>query len=198
MKFMSKKWIFALTMGAALFCSAAEQQLFPKLNVWYTWKNKGMLGKIAKKAPSQQLPQGEIAFLPESGSGQYNCCAYGNEKISLDRAYRLTITLRISPDVNPDATATLSLSAKKAGHAWYSAVWGKTVKPSPKAEFTIQPGTDQSASVEVDLAKYPQLTEMVYLCPFVSVKNLKSGSIRVVRFELSSKPGVKPATPKKN
>ena len=174
--------MFFVFAGAMFAAGAAEEIRNPKLNNWYTWKGKTSRGKYVRVRPNAEFPQGAVRFDVDPGNGKYSASTYGNEKISPNQKFKFIVTVKFSDDVNSDVAVGLSLNGKIAGGNWYKD-YGKQVRPAVTAKFAAAPGKEVAAEVEVDLAKY-KLPDIVLISPFVSVSNLKTGSVTVTRCQM--------------
>ena len=175
--------------ASTIFVTGAEEVYTPKLNGWFTWKASKSRAKFIRTKPNAQYPHGMVRFEAVPGSGKYAASTYGNEKITPDKAVKIIVTVKFSEDVNKDVKVGLSLNGKIADGKWYAA-FGKQVRPPLKAQFAVTPGKESKAMLELDLTKY-DLPQLAMLSPFVSVNDLESGSVSVVKCEFITGEGGK-------
>ena len=186
---MRYAWIYCALILGITALNAAEEVRSPKINNWYTWKNKGSRGKLVRQKPNAQYPQGAVRFDVAPGEGKYAASTYGNEKVTPDKAVKIIVTVMFSGDVNKNVKVTLSLNGKIADGNWYSA-FGKQIRPPVKAQFAVTPGKESQAQLELDLTRY-NLPQLAMLTPFVSVSDLERGSVAVTGFKFITDEGGK-------
>lgn len=181
-KKMKNLLMLFLFAGAMFTAGAAEEIRDLKLNEWFTWKSPKNRAKFVRSKANAQYPQGAVRFDVAPGEGRYAATTYGNEKISAGDKFKFIITVKFSEDVNSDVKVGISLNGKNAKRDWYKD-YARQVRPAVTAAFAVAPGKESTAEVEVDLAKY-KLPEIVTICPFVSVSDLKSGSVTVTKCQM--------------
>ena len=162
------------TLLGIILCLAVMAEdptpLVKNIHGWNTWQRPDSGGKFERIAPSDELPQGAMKFLPDQDKDKYFIQWYKPFPVKPIDHLRFVFTFKSDEATNSDVAISLSLKARNQAKAWC-----KKPLASPQ-KATIEPGKVQELAIEVNLPEQ-DIPDIATLSPMITVTNLKTGSI---------------------
>lgn len=170
-----------LSIIAAFFCisllAADRTTLQMPLQNFRTYKNKDAAGIVNFVAKSAENPMTRRQFIADTSSQKYLIQLYGHDPAVLTDTKNYTLTVTVSDDINPEAELSFALKSKNKKYAWYGYIRAKIdAKKLTPGKHTFTTG--------IDLKNVKNLPELGYICPTITVRSLKNGTVMVESVEV--------------
>ena len=173
-----KKFILLLLAmtGMAVFAEDAAKDM--NLANFRIYKDKNRAGIVETIPKTAETPLRK-RFVADTSADSYIIQIYGHDPVALDDVKTYTLTYTVSADASADGDIGFALKTKNKKYGWY----GSLRAGVGKAE-TLTPGTHTIVAT-VDLKTY-KLPELGYLCPTVTVKGLKKGTVTIESIKVTT------------
>lgn len=175
-------FLFVMLTFGKIFAEEATATAAPMpvkmgLEHFRIYKTKGFAGRVEYVKKSTENPMTRRKFVPDDSEANYVVQLYGHDPAALSDVKAYTLTITVSDDVNPEAEIGFSLKSKNKKYGWYGSIRAKNdVKKLTPGRHTLSTGTD--------LKNAKKLVDLGYLCPIITIRNLKSGFIIVESVEV--------------
>lgn len=169
--------IAAIAVCGVLGAAESAEPVKMALEHFRTYKNKDAAGIVEYVAKSAEIPMTRRKFIPDASAQKYLIQLYGHDPAALTDTKTYTLTVTVSDDVNPEAELSFSVKSKNKKYGWYGYIRAKIdAKKLTPGKHTFTTG--------IDLKKVKNLPDIGYLCPSITVRDLKSGSVVVEYVEV--------------
>jgi len=169
--------IVAIAVCGVLGAAESAEPVKMALEHFRTYKNKDAAGIVEYVAKSAEIPMTRRKFIPDASAQKYLIQLYGHDPAALTDTKTYTLTVTVSDDVNPEAELSFAIKSKNKKYGWYGSIRAKNdVKKLTPGQHTF--------TTSADLKAHKRYPDIAYLCPTITVRNLKSGSIVVESVEV--------------